>query len=74
MPEDDLRPIKRPPGWTARAWATRLEYLAGQIEADAERFGPKERHKKLKLAARFRAAAKRERGGDEPRTDSGTHE
>lgn len=52
--------IKRPDGWTPRGWASRLEYLAGQVERDAERFGPVERERKLKLAVRFRAAAEKE--------------
>jgi len=51
----------RPDGWTSRGWASRLEYLAGQVEQDAERFGPDEKQRKLDLAARYRAAAKTER-------------
>ena len=42
-----------------------MEYLAAQVEQDAERFGPVERERKLKMAARFRAAAHRERIEDE---------
>jgi len=58
-PPDETE-IERPAGWTPRGWASRLEYLASQVARDAERFGPVEGERKLKLAARLRAAAEKE--------------
>lgn len=66
--------IARPAGWSSRGWAARLEYLAGQVTVDAGRFGPDDKERKLKLAARLQAAAEKERAGDEPGSNPGTDE
>lgn len=58
---EEYADIVRPDGWSPHAWASRLEYLAGQVEEDADRFGRHDAKRKLAIAARYRKAAKAER-------------